>query len=229
MSDNDKDYSGREDRSASRTSASHFPERSPAGSKEGSHHSHSKSRSRSRSKPQANPDPNSCLGVFGLSLYTTERDLSEVFSKYGPLADVSIVYDQQSRCSRGFAFIYFEKRDDAKEYFADLFTVRQRIESTAWSWMVEGSGWTSPSQNDLTPQPLESTWDGPHMVVVATALVEVAQVVHDATRVTMAVDMTGGTTEVVLTAMMTGTTTDHTGDLLHCTTEGLTGLALGHY
>ncbi|XP_034549135.1 transformer-2 protein homolog beta isoform X2 [Notolabrus celidotus] len=115
MSDNDKDYSGREDRSASRTSASHFPERSPAGSKEGSHHSHSKSRSRSRSKPQANPDPNSCLGVFGLSLYTTERDLSEVFSKYGPLADVSIVYDQQSRCSRGFAFIYFEKRDDAKE------------------------------------------------------------------------------------------------------------------
>ncbi|KAF3827387.1 hypothetical protein GH733_002873, partial [Mirounga leonina] len=45
----------------------------------------------------ANPDPNCCLGVFGLSLYTTERDLREVFSKYGPIADVSIVYDQQSR------------------------------------------------------------------------------------------------------------------------------------
>lgn len=64
---------------------------------------------------QANPDPNSCLGVFGLSLYTTERDLREVFSKYGPLADVSIVYDQQSRRSRGFAFVYFENRDDANE------------------------------------------------------------------------------------------------------------------
>lgn len=65
--------------------------------------------------PQANPDPNCCLGVFGLSLYTTERDLREVFSKYGPIADVSIVYDQQSRRSRGFAFVYFENVDDAKE------------------------------------------------------------------------------------------------------------------
>lgn len=64
---------------------------------------------------KANPDPNCCLGVFGLSLYTTERDLREVFSKYGPLADVSIVYDQQSRRSRGFAFVYFETREDAKE------------------------------------------------------------------------------------------------------------------
>ncbi|CAD7668106.1 unnamed protein product [Nyctereutes procyonoides] len=54
----------------------------------------------------ANPDPNCCLGVFGLSLYTTERDLRdlrEVFSKYGPIADV------------GFAFVYFENIDDAKE------------------------------------------------------------------------------------------------------------------
>lgn len=65
--------------------------------------------------PQANPDPSCCLGVFGLSLYTTERDLREVFSKYGPLADVNIVYDQQSRRSRGFAFVYFETSDDAKE------------------------------------------------------------------------------------------------------------------
>lgn len=64
---------------------------------------------------QANPDPNNCLGVFGLSLYTTERDLREVFSKYGPLADVNIVYDQQSRRSRGFAFVYFENCEDSKE------------------------------------------------------------------------------------------------------------------
>ncbi|XP_051566020.1 transformer-2 protein homolog beta isoform X1 [Myxocyprinus asiaticus] len=64
---------------------------------------------------RANPDPNCCLGVFGLSLYTTERDLREVFSKYGPLSDVSIVYDQQSRRSRGFAFVYFENREDSKE------------------------------------------------------------------------------------------------------------------
>ncbi|XP_043931881.1 transformer-2 protein homolog beta isoform X2 [Protopterus annectens] len=81
-----------------------------------SSHSHSPMSSRRRHiGNRANPDPNCCLGVFGLSLYTTERDLREVFSKYGPLADVCIVYDQQSRRSRGFAFVYFENVDDAKE------------------------------------------------------------------------------------------------------------------
>uniref|UniRef100_A0A674GRA7 Transformer-2 protein homolog beta n=1 Tax=Taeniopygia guttata TaxID=59729 RepID=A0A674GRA7_TAEGU len=81
-------------------------------------HSHSPMSTRRRhigNRVRANPDPNCCLGVFGLSLYTTERDLREVFSKYGPIADVSIVYDQQSRRSRGFAFVYFENVEDAKE------------------------------------------------------------------------------------------------------------------
>ncbi|KAG8432810.1 hypothetical protein GDO86_017163 [Hymenochirus boettgeri] len=81
-------------------------------------HSHSHSPMSNRRRHignRANPDPNCCLGVFGLSLYTTERDLREVFSKYGPIADVSIVYDQQSRRSRGFSFVYFENVDDAKE------------------------------------------------------------------------------------------------------------------
>ncbi|XP_033849124.1 transformer-2 protein homolog alpha-like isoform X3 [Acipenser ruthenus] len=64
---------------------------------------------------QANPDPNTCLGVFGLSLYTTERDLREVFSRYGPLAGVNVVYDQRTGRSRGFSFVYFERIDDAKE------------------------------------------------------------------------------------------------------------------
>nr|XP_033967537.1 transformer-2 protein homolog alpha-like isoform X2 [Pseudochaenichthys georgianus] len=72
---------------------------------------------------RANPDPNNCLGVFGLSLYTTERDLREVFSKYGPLSAVNIVYDQQSRRSRGFAFVYFETREDSKEL---LFQAKER-------------------------------------------------------------------------------------------------------
>lgn len=64
---------------------------------------------------QANPDPNTCLGVFGLSLYTTERDLREVFSRYGPLTGVNVVYDQRTGRSRGFAFVYFERIDDSKE------------------------------------------------------------------------------------------------------------------
>ncbi|KAK5855242.1 hypothetical protein PBY51_005365 [Eleginops maclovinus] len=64
---------------------------------------------------KANPDPSKCLGVFGLSLYTTERDLREVFSRYGPLAGVNVVYDQRTGRSRGFAFVYFERIDDSKE------------------------------------------------------------------------------------------------------------------
>ncbi|XP_072268616.1 transformer-2 protein homolog alpha [Pyxicephalus adspersus] len=63
---------------------------------------------------RANPDPNTCVGVFGLSLYTTERDLREVFSRYGPLSGVNVVYDQRTGRSRGFAFVYFERIDDSK-------------------------------------------------------------------------------------------------------------------
>ncbi|XP_054469541.1 transformer-2 protein homolog alpha-like isoform X2 [Anoplopoma fimbria] len=82
------------------------------------HRSHSRSPMSNRRRHtgnRANPDPNNCLGVFGLSLYTTERDLREVFSKYGPLSGVNIVCDQQSRRSRGFAFVYFENSEDSKE------------------------------------------------------------------------------------------------------------------
>ncbi|XP_070995451.1 transformer-2 protein homolog alpha-like [Oncorhynchus clarkii lewisi] len=64
---------------------------------------------------RANPDPNQCLGVFGLSLYTTEKDLREVFGRYGPLAGVNVVYDQRTGRSRGFAFVYFERIADSKE------------------------------------------------------------------------------------------------------------------
>uniref|UniRef100_A0A8C5VQ32 Transformer-2 protein homolog alpha n=1 Tax=Microcebus murinus TaxID=30608 RepID=A0A8C5VQ32_MICMU len=98
--------------------------------------SRSKSRSRSRSRlytpeyhrshspmcnrrrhtgSRANPDPNTCLGGFGLSLYTTERDLHGVFSRYGPLSGVNVVYDQRTGRSQGFAFMYFERIEDSKE------------------------------------------------------------------------------------------------------------------
>lgn len=41
------------------------------------------------------PQPNKCLGVFGLSLRTTERDLKEVFSRYGPIDECTVVIDAQ--------------------------------------------------------------------------------------------------------------------------------------
>lgn len=42
-----------------------------------------------------NPPQGRCLGVFGLSLYTTESDLREVFSRYGRLDKVNVVIDQK--------------------------------------------------------------------------------------------------------------------------------------
>ena len=40
-----------------------------------------------------NPEEGTCLGVFGLSLYTTERELDKEFSKFGPLQKVQVVLD----------------------------------------------------------------------------------------------------------------------------------------
>lgn len=37
------------------------------------------------------------LGVFGLSIRTTERDLDEEFSRFGHVEKVTIVYDQRVR------------------------------------------------------------------------------------------------------------------------------------
>ncbi|XP_021378791.1 transformer-2 protein homolog alpha-like isoform X1 [Mizuhopecten yessoensis] len=62
-----------------------------------------------------NPEPTRCLGIFGLSLYTQERDLRDVFSRYGSLEEVQVVYDRQSGRSRGFAFIYFRNIEDSIE------------------------------------------------------------------------------------------------------------------
>ena len=39
------------------------------------------------------PDMSNCLGVFGLSLYTTERELEKEFSKFGPLEKVQVILD----------------------------------------------------------------------------------------------------------------------------------------
>lgn len=55
------------------------------------------------------------MGVFGLSIYTSERQLHHLFGKYGPLTKVQVVLDAKTGRSRGFAFIYFDHVDDATE------------------------------------------------------------------------------------------------------------------
>ncbi|XP_027226064.1 transformer-2 protein homolog alpha isoform X1 [Penaeus vannamei] len=61
------------------------------------------------------PSPSNCLGIFGLSLYTTERQLHHLFGKYGHINEVQVVLDAKTGRSRGFAFIYFDHVDDATE------------------------------------------------------------------------------------------------------------------
>ncbi len=70
---------------------------------------------------QFNPEPSKVLGVFGLSLYTGERELRDIFSKYGPIKDISVVFDHQTGRSRGFAFVYFEDVEDTMDV-RDLFS-----------------------------------------------------------------------------------------------------------
>lgn len=48
----------------------------------------------SQTAPQA-PNPSNVLGVFGLSIRTTERDLDDEFSRFGLVEKVTIVYDQR--------------------------------------------------------------------------------------------------------------------------------------
>ncbi|XP_049873792.1 transformer-2 protein homolog beta isoform X6 [Pectinophora gossypiella] len=87
---------------------------SPRGSYRRSH-SHSPMSSRRRHLgDRENPTPSRCLGVFGLSLYTTEQQINHIFSKYGPVEKVQVVIDAKTGRSRGFCFVYYESQDDAK-------------------------------------------------------------------------------------------------------------------
>ena len=61
------------------------------------------------------PEPNKCLGGFGLSLYTTERELEKHFSSFGRIEKCQVVLDGHSGRSRGFAFIYYDTVEDATE------------------------------------------------------------------------------------------------------------------
>ncbi|CAD7011866.1 transformer-2 sex-determining protein [Ceratitis capitata] len=78
------------------------------------------SRSRSRSpydKRRGNrekPVQNRCIGVFGLSVYTTQQKIRDIFSRFGPIERIQVVIDAQTGRSRGFCFIYYDDIADAK-------------------------------------------------------------------------------------------------------------------
>lgn len=64
------------------------------------------------------PQPNKCLGVFGLNLRTTEEELERQFRKFGPLEKCTLVLDapaSKTGKSRGFGFVYYESIEDASK------------------------------------------------------------------------------------------------------------------
>lgn len=77
-------------------------------------HSRSPAYGRRRNIGNGDPKPNRCLGVFGLSIYTTERQIRDIFSKYGTLESVQVIFDAKTGRSRGFCFVYYEQEEDAK-------------------------------------------------------------------------------------------------------------------
>jgi len=60
-----------------------------------------------------NPEQSTCIGVFNLPTTTKETALYDIFSRFGYVKDVNLVYDKITGDSRGFAFIYFADLDTA--------------------------------------------------------------------------------------------------------------------
>jgi transformer-2 protein len=119
-------------RSPHRDHRRHHHRRSPVSSR------HRQSRSREQDTKddieRLNPAPSKVLGVFGLSSYTEEKVIRRIFSKFGRINNIHIVYDRgvsfhlytfiihienrifsQTGRSRGFGFIYYDNLEDAQE------------------------------------------------------------------------------------------------------------------
>jgi len=62
---------------------------------------------------RVDPRESKCLGVFGLSVYTSKEDLEQVFRKFGRLKACTIVVDRKTKTSRGFGFVTYEDIQDA--------------------------------------------------------------------------------------------------------------------
>jgi len=62
--------------------------------------SHSPMSSRRRHNgDRENPQPNRCIGIFGLSTRTTEQELLDLFTKYGPVDKMQVVIDAKVNIS----------------------------------------------------------------------------------------------------------------------------------
>ncbi|KAJ3225301.1 hypothetical protein HK099_007036 [Clydaea vesicula] len=58
-------------------------------------------------------DPSEVIGVFGLSSHITENQLGDMFSEFGRVEKVVLVYDKYTRNSKGYGFVTMDNLDNA--------------------------------------------------------------------------------------------------------------------
>ncbi len=58
--------------------------------------------------------------VAGIPRRITEEDLRKVFDKYGKILDIKVIKDSLTNNSKGFAYILFEKIEDATDAIQNL-------------------------------------------------------------------------------------------------------------
>ncbi|XP_058057098.1 transformer-2 protein homolog beta-like [Anopheles bellator] len=102
----------RSHRSRRSRSPYHHRYRSVSRSPEASRSGHREAVHRKRIRVDS-PEPSRCLGVFGLSVYTTEPYLMDIFCPFGTVEKANVVYDAKTRLSRGFGFVYFKNQTEA--------------------------------------------------------------------------------------------------------------------
>ncbi|CAG8788231.1 8762_t:CDS:2 [Gigaspora margarita] len=112
--DDDRHHDGRhrDDRHEERHERSPSQSRSRSSNRSRSPRERSTSdRHYSREADDINPGNN--LFVTGLSTRTGDRELEELFAKYGKVTKAQIMYDPHTRESRGFGFVTMETTDEA--------------------------------------------------------------------------------------------------------------------
>ncbi|XP_010616640.1 RNA-binding motif protein, Y chromosome, family 1 member B-like, partial [Fukomys damarensis] len=60
------------------------------------------------------------LFVGGLNQETNEKNLKAAFGSFGPIIDVVLIKNLETKQSRGFAFVTFERSADAKTALKDM-------------------------------------------------------------------------------------------------------------
>lgn len=58
--------------------------------------------------------------IGGLPYQTTEAQLTEIFSSYGPVQSSKIIYDRETGRSKGFGFVEMANDEEARKAIAEL-------------------------------------------------------------------------------------------------------------